>query len=204
ALLARWPDHSDVALVTTDGFLYPNAELERRGLLGRKGFPESYDVRRLVEFLHRVKAGAEEVRAPTYSHLFYDVQGPDHDVVVRRPDVLIVEGLNVLQTGRGTGTFVSDYFDISIYVDAEVEDVRRWYVERFLTLRDTVFQQPDSYFQRYAHLSEAEATETALGIWRDINEKNLIANIEPTRGRADIVLRKGGDHRVNEVLLRRI
>jgi type I pantothenate kinase len=204
ALLARWPDHPRVDLVTTDGFLYPNAELERRGLLRRKGFPESYDVRRLLEFLHMVKAGAEEVRAPTYSHLVYDVQGPEEDVVVRRPDVLIVEGLNVLQTSRANETYVSDFFDISVYVDADVDDVRRWYVERFLKLRDTVFQQPDSYFQRYADLSEDEARETALEIWRDINERNLVKNIEPTRARADIVLRKGGDHRVTEVLLRRI
>lgn len=204
ALLARWPDHPRVDLVTTDGFLYPNAELERRGLLGRKGFPESYDVRRLIEFVHRVKSGASEVRAPTYSHLVYDVQEPEHDVVVRQPDVLIIEGLNVLQTSHGTQTFVSDYFDISLYVDAEIDDVRRWYVERFLTLRDTVFQQPDSYFQRYAELSEDEAVATALEIWRDINERNLLSNIEPTRDRADIVLHKGGDHRVTQVRLRRI
>ena len=204
ALLSRWPDHPHVDLVTTDGFLYPNAQLEARGLLSRKGFPESYDVRRLLEFLHRVKSGAPEVRAPTYSHLLYDVQGPEHDVVVRQPDVLIVEGLNVLQTSRDTQVFVSDFFDISIYVNAHVDDVRRWYVERFLKLRETVFQHPDSYFQRYADLSVEDATGTALEIWRSINERNLLANIEPTRGRADIVLRKGGDHRVTEVLLRRI
>lgn len=204
ALLARWPDHPRVDLVTTDGFLFPNAELERRGLLSRKGFPESYDVRRLLEFLNAVKSGAPEVRAPTYSHLVYDVQGPEHDVVVRQPDVLIVEGLNVLQTNRIAPVFVSDYFDISIYVDADLDDVRRWYVERFLKLRDTVFQQPDSYFQRYADLSEDEAIETAQAIWRDINERNLVANIEPTRGRAAVILRKGPDHRVTEVKLRRI
>ena len=204
ALLGRWPDHPRVDLVTTDGFLFPNAELERRGLLTRKGFPESYDVRRLLEFLRKVKSGADEVRAPTYSHLVYDVQGPEHDVVVRRPDIVIVEGLNVLQVGRGTTSFVSDFFDISIYVDAEVADVRRWYVERFQTLRDTVFQQPDSYFARYAELSEEQATAIALDIWRDINERNLIANIAPSRDRAGVILHKGADHRVTQVRLRRI
>ncbi|WP_421120732.1 type I pantothenate kinase [Aquihabitans daechungensis] len=204
ALLARWPDHPRVDLVTTDGFLYPNAVLEQRGLLGRKGFPESYDVRRLLEFLRGVKSGSEEMRAPTYSHLTYDVLPPEHDIVVRTPDILIVEGLNVLQVSRGTTTFVSDFFDLSIYVDAEVEDVRRWYIERFHTLRRTVFTRPDSYFQRYAELSDDEATETALQIWKDINERNLVANIEPTRDRADVILRKGPDHHVDEVRLRRI
>lgn len=204
ALLARWPDHPRVDLVTTDGFLFPNAELERRGLLTRKGFPESYDVRRLLDFLRSVKSGEDEVRAPTYSHLTYDVLGPDHDEVVRRPDVLIVEGLNVLQTSRGTTTFVSDFFDLSIYVDADADDVRRWYIERFHTLRATVFQRPDSYFQRFAELSDEAATATALDIWRDINERNLVANIEPTRERADVILRKGADHHVDEVRLRRI
>lgn len=204
ALLARWPNHPRVDLVTTDGFLFPNAELERRGLLARKGFPESYDVRRLLEFLRGVKSGLDEVRAPTYSHLTYDVQGPEHDVVVRRPDIVIVEGLNVLQVSAATTTFVSDFFDISIYVDANVDDVRRWYIERFHTLRATVFTRPDSYFRRYSELSDQEATETALAIWRDINEANLVANIEPTRDRASVVLRKGPDHHVTEVRLRRI
>ncbi len=204
ALLSRWPNHPRVDLVTTDGFLFPNTELERRDLLTRKGFPESYDVRRLLAFLHDVKSGVEEVRAPTYSHLTYDVLPPDHDVVVRQPDIVIVEGLNVLQVGSGTTTFVSDYFDTSIYVDAAVEDVRRWYVERFLTLRATVFRNPDSYFARYANLTDEEAVATALGIWRDINEANLIANIEPTRDRANVVLQKGPDHRVTSVGLRRI
>lgn len=204
ALLARWPDHPRVDLVTTDGFLYPNAELERRGLLARKGFPESYDVRRLLEFLRGVKSGVDEVRAPAYSHLTYDVLPAADDVVVRSPDILIVEGLNVLQVGTGTTTFVSDFFDLSIYVDADVDDVRRWYVERFQTLRATVFQRPDSYFQRYASLSDEEATQTALEIWRSINERNLVDNIEPTRDRADVILRKGPDHHVDEVRLRRI
>ena len=204
ALLARWADHPRVDLVTTDGFLYPNAELEKRGLLGRKGFPESYDVRRLLGFLRGVKSGQDEMRAPTYSHLTYDVLPQEHDIVVRNPDILIVEGLNVLQVSRGTTTFVSDFFDLSIYVDADVEDVRRWYVERFHTLRRTVFTRPDSYFQRYAALTDAEATETALTIWQDINERNLVANIEPTRDRADVILRKAADHHVDEVRLRRI
>ncbi|MGN6696078.1 MAG: type I pantothenate kinase [Aquihabitans sp.] len=204
ALLARWPDHPRVDLVTTDGFLYPNAELEKRGLLGRKGFPESYDVRRLLQFLREVKSGVEETRAPTYSHLTYDVLPAADDIVVRHPDILIVEGLNVLQVSRGTTTFVSDFFNLSIYVDADVDDVRRWYIERFHTLRRTVFTRPDSYFQRYAELSDDEATETALQIWKDINERNLVANIEPTRDRADVILRKGPDHHVDEVRLRRI
>ena len=204
ALLARWPDHPRVDLVTTDGFLFPNAELERRGLLGRKGFPESYDVRRLLQFLRDVKSGADEARSPTYSHLTYDVLPPEDDVVVRQPDILIVEGLNVLQVSKGTTTFVSDFFDMSVYVDAEVDDVRRWYVERFHKLRATVFQDPDSYFQRFAALSDEEATKTALDIWKSVNERNLVKNIEPTRDRADVVLRKGPDHRVTEVRLRRI
>ncbi|MCU1499497.1 MAG: pantothenate kinase [Acidimicrobiales bacterium] len=204
ALLGRWPDHPRVDLVTTDGFLFPNAELERRGLLDRKGFPESYDVRRLLEFLRMVKSGASEVRAPTYSHLIYDVLDEAHDVVVCQPDIVIVEGLNVLQVGGGTTSFVSDFFDVSIYVDAEVTDVRRWYVERFQTLRKTVFQQPDSYFSRYADLTEEEATVLALDIWRDINERNLVANIAPTRDRAGVILQKGSDHRVTQVRLRRI
>jgi type I pantothenate kinase len=204
ALLARWPEHPRVDLVTTDGFLLPNTELERRGLLARKGFPESYDVRRLLQFLQEVKSGADVVRAPTYSHLTYDVLPSEDDVIVERPDILIVEGLNVLQVSRGTTMFVSDFFDTSIYVDADNDDVRRWYVERFHTLRGTVFRDPDSYFQRYAGLTDDEATGTALEIWRDINERNLVANIEPTRDRADVVLRKGPDHRVTEVRVRRI
>ena len=204
ALLARWPDHPRVDLITTDGFLYPNAELEQRGLLARKGFPESYDVRRLLRFLRDVKSGVDEVRAPKYSHLTYDVLPTTDDVVVCSPDILIVEGLNVLQTSTGTTTFVSDFFDLGLYVDAAVADVRQWYVERFHMLRRTVFTNPDSYFVRYASLSDDQATETALDIWREINERNLVANIEPTRDRADVIMRKGADHRVTEVRLRRI
>jgi type I pantothenate kinase len=203
ALLARWPDHPHVDLVTTDGFLLPNAELEAKGLLRRKGFPESYDVRRLLEFLAGVQAGTGPVRAPAYSHLTYDVLPAEHDIVVDRPDILIVEGLNVLQATPGAPANVSDSFDLSIYVDADVDDVRRWYVERFHTLRATVFQRPDSYFQRYAALTDDEATQVALDIWRDINERNLVENIAPTRERADVVLRKGPDHRVESVHLRR-
>ncbi len=204
ALLRRWPDHPQVDLVTTDGFLYPNDELRRRGLLDRKGFPESYDVRHLVQFLHDVRSGAPATRSPSYSHLTYDVLPPADDVIVGQPDILLVEGLNVLQVGVGTTAFVSDFFDLSIYVDADVADVRRWYVERFHTLRSTVFQRPDSYFQRYAELTDAEAEATALDIWRSVNERNLVTNIKPTRDRADVILRKGPDHRVTEVHLRRI
>ena len=191
ALLARWPDHPRVDLVTTDGFLYPNAELERRGLLQRKGFPESYDVRRLLRFLGDVKSGCARGVAPEYSHVIYDVL-PGEGIVVRRPDILIVEGVNVLQVGGGTTTFVSDFFDFSIYVDAEVADVRQWYVDRFLTLYDTVFQQPQSYFRRYADLDRrARRRRVAREIWHDINERNLIENIQPTRERASLVLSKG-------------
>jgi len=204
ALLARWPDHPRVSLVTTDGFLFPNAELEARNLMDRKGFPESYDVRRLLKFLNDAKSGAEIVRAPTYDHLTYDVLPSEHDVVVERPDILIVEGLNVLQVNGTTTTFVSDYFDISIYVDAEVADVRKWYVQRFNKLRETMFRRPGSYFSRYASLTDEEAEATALEIWRDINEANLVANIAPTRDRADVVLHKGPDHRVQSVRLRRL
>jgi type I pantothenate kinase len=207
-LLARWPDTPRVELVTTDGFLYPNAELERRNLLHRKGFPESYDRRRLMRFVAEVKSGADEVRAPVYSHLTYDIV-PGAEVVVRRPDVLIVEGLNVLQPAlvRGDGRqglAVSDFFDFSIYVDARTEDVRRWYVERFLELRRTAFARPESYFHRFASLSDEEAVARAEQIWRDINGRNLIENVLPTRGRATLVLGKGPDHAVRRVRLRKL
>ena len=202
ALLARWPDHPRVDLVTTDGFLYPNEELERRGLMERKGFPESYDVRSLLQFLREVRSGAPEVCAPVYSHVTYDVlDGPG--VAVRQPDILIVEGLNVLQVNP-TATFVSDFFDFSIYVDAEVEHVRAWYVDRFMTLYDTVFKSGDSYFHRFASLSRDEAMSVALAIWGDINERNLVENILPTRARASLILVKDPDHRVGEVRLRRL
>jgi type I pantothenate kinase len=203
ALLSRWPDHPNVDLVTTDGFLHPNATLVERNILNRKGFPESYDVRRLLTFMRELKSGAEEVRAPVYSHVAYDVV-PGQELAVRRPDILILEGLNVLQVNPGATEFVSDYFDFSIYVDADEADVQSWYVDRFLKLRETVFRDPTSYFRHYAHLSRDEAVETALGIWREINGKNLEENILPTRSRASLVLRKGKDHTVTEVSLRKL
>jgi type I pantothenate kinase len=205
ALLARWPDHPEVALVTTDGFLRPNAELERRGLMDRKGFPESYDVGALVRFVAAVKSGEPEVRAPVYDHVSYDVV-PDDKVVVRQPDVLIVEGLNVLQSGSGGDrrVFLSDYFDFSIYVDADEADIRRWYVERFRTLRSTAFRDPRSYFSRYADLDDAAAAATAEEIWERINGRNLRENVLPTRSRADLILRKGPDHAVEQVHLRKL
>jgi type I pantothenate kinase len=202
ALLSRWPDHPKVDLVTTDGFLFPNGTLEERGIMMRKGFPESYDTRRLLAFLRAVKSGASEVRAPIYSHVVYDII-PDQELSVRQPDIIILEGLNVLQAGA-TQEFVSDYFDYSIYIDANESSIRQWYVERFLTLRETVFQDPDSYFQHFAALSDAEAVAVAKGIWRDINGKNLTENILPTRARAALILHKADDHRVTSVKLRKL
>ena len=204
-LLSRWPDHPRVELVTTDGFLHPNAELERRGILERKWFPESYDTAALVEFIRAIKSGEPEVSAPVYSHLRYDVQ-VDERVIVRQPDVLIVEGLNVLQTGTAAGdaVFVSDFFDFALYLDADEDDIRRWYVERFRALRSTAFADPDSYFHRYARLSDVEADATAGRIWDEINGPNLVENILPTRSRADLILRKGPDHLVDHVRLRRL
>jgi type I pantothenate kinase len=206
ALLSRWPDHPEVALVTTDGFLWPNAVLEERGLMDRKGFPESYDVANLVRFVAQVKAGVPEVTAPVYSHLLYDIV-PDEKVVIRQPDVLIVEGLNVLQTGTASDdrrVFVSDFFDFSVYVDADEHDIVRWYVERFRTLRGTAFRDPRSYFNRYASLSDVDADATALDIWERINGENLRRNVLPTRSRADLILHKGPDHAVEDVHLRKL
>ncbi len=206
ALLSRWPNHPRVDLVTTDGFLHPNAELEARGLMHRKGFPESYDQAALLEFLIDVKTGVEVAEAPIYSHTVYDII-PDERLTVRQPDVLIIEGLNVLQTRSAEASqpsvFVSDYFDFSIYVDAAEDHIEQWYVDRFLTLRDTVFQNPDSFFRRYGDLSTDEAIAEARGIWRAINGPNLRDNIAPTRDRADLVLRKGRDHAVEQVRLRK-
>jgi len=205
-ILARWPNHPKVDLITTDGFLFPNDVLEERGLMQRKGFPESYDRRRLVQFLDDVKSGNPSVAAPVYSHLVYDVV-PDEEVVVSQPDILVVEGLTVLQAPHDAvdnQVFVSDYFDFSIYVDAEVTDIRDWYVSRFFALRETAFQDPKSYFRRYADLDDAEAEATAIDIWKRINERNLYENILPTRGRADLILHKGPDHAVSEVSLRRL
>jgi type I pantothenate kinase len=208
ALLARQPDHPRVDLVTTDGFLYPNSALEARGLMGRKGFPESYDRRRLIGFLLDLKAGTTEIPVPVYSHEAYDIL-PDHVQIIQKPDIVIVEGLNVLQTGPGQeGTaprlFASDFFDFSIYVDAGEALVETWYITRFLQLRDTVFQRPTSYFHRYAGLTEAEAIAVARDIWQTINAPNLRENIAPTRERAHLILTKGADHHVQEIRLRRL
>jgi type I pantothenate kinase len=203
ALLAGWPEHPRVDLVTTDGFLHPNVVLEGRGLMNRKGFPESYDTRRLLAFLIDVKSGKSPVTAPVYSHLTYDIV-PGAVQEVSRPDVLILEGLNVLQPGRGSHLAVSDFFDFSIYLDAEEADVAEWYEERFMTLRETVFTDAKSYFHRYAALSDREARETARRIWRDVNGVNLSRNIAPTRERAHLILRKGADHDVATVWLRKL
>lgn len=207
ALLSRWPEHPKVDLVTTDGFLYSNEVLEQRGLMERKGFPESYDVRRLVRFMHDVKSGLPEVSVPVYSHVIYDIV-PDRLQMVCQPDIVIVEGLNVLQTGDGRGQalnlFVSDFFDFSLYVDAEEQDIQNWYIERFLTLRETVFRDPDSYFHRFSHLTDSEAVALALQIWNDINGVNLRENILPTRNRARLILKKGPDHHVQSVRLRKL
>jgi type I pantothenate kinase len=206
-MLAHWPEHPQVALVTTDGFLYPNAELERRGLMHRKGFPESYDRKALLRFVIDIKSGKDEVEAPVYSHLTYDVT--EEKVVVQRPDVVIIEGLNVLQPagvrpdGR-TGLAVSDFFDFSVYVDAATRDIRRWYTDRFLRLRETAFRDPASYFSKYAALSHDQAVDEAGRIWDTINGPNLKQNVEPTRSRATLVLRKDHDHSVRWVRLRKL
>jgi type I pantothenate kinase len=208
ALFARWPNTPRVDLVTTDGFLYPNAVLEREGLMERKGFPESYDLPALLRFLNEVKAGRHPVSAPIYSHLVYDVK-PNEWVTVDQPDILIVEGLNVLQTGRPPKDgkaipYVSDFFDFSIYLDADEDVLLRWYVDRFLALRGTAFSDPQSYFHRYSKLSDEEAVKTASSIWSRINLVNLNENILPTRQRADLILTKGESHLIEEVALRRL
>jgi len=208
ALLARWPHVPKVDIVTTDGFLYPNAVLAREGLMEKKGFPESYDLPALLRFLTDVKAGRRPARAPIYSHLIYDVI-PNQWVEVDRPDILIVEGLNVLQTGRlpkdGKAIpFVSDFFDFSVYLDADEAVLKDWYVDRFLTLRGTAFRDPKSYFHRYAKLSDTEAVETASGIWERINLVNLHENILPTRQRSDLILKKCSNHTIEHVSLRRL
>lgn len=207
-MLAHWPEHPRVSLVTTDGFLYPNAELEKRGILHRKGFPESYDRRALLKFVMDIKSGREVVHAPTYSHLVYDVM-PDEPVIIKAPDIVIVEGLNVLQPARvrddgRTGLAVSDFFDFTVYVDARKSDIRRWYTERFLHLRETAFRNPASYFARYAGLTADEARAESRRIWDSINGPNLDQNIVPTRSRATLVLRKGSDHSVSYVRLRKL
>jgi len=207
-MLEHWPENPSVSLVTTDGFLLPNAELERRGLLTRKGFPESYDRKALLRFVMDIKSGKDEVKAPTYSHLTYDVV-PDERVVVGRPDIVIIEGLNVLQPARARldgrpGLAISDFFDFSVYVDAATADIRTWYVDRFLRLRETAFRNPASYFARYGDLTEEEAVEEAHRIWDSINGPNLKQNVQPTRGRATLVLRKAADHSVRWVRLRKL
>ena len=203
ALLSHWPDHPQVALVTTDGFLYPNKVLEARGLMRRKGFPESYDQRRLLKFVADVKSGAEEVYAPVYSHLSYDVV-PGKLVRVARPDILILEGLNVLERGAGDRLFVSDFFDFSVYVDADEETLLEWYTARFMKLKETAFQNPSSYFHHLARVSDDEARTTAARIWQGINLVNLRENVLPTRERARLILKKGPGHRATGVYLRRL
>lgn len=207
ALLRRWPSSPKVELVTTDGFLYPNRVLEDRGLMERKGFPESYDRVRFLRFLSEVKAGRPKVTAPVYSHLVYDVV-PGKHITVDRPDILIVEGLNILQPGEWPRSgkpivFASDFIDFSVYIDATEPALRQWYVERFLRLRDTAFRDPNSFFHRYSKLTETEAVERAVSIWASINLPNLIENILPTRGRADLILTKAADHSIDQVSLRR-
>ena len=221
ALLAKWDAHANVALVPTDGFLWPNAELERRGLMTRKGFPESYDARRLVRFLADIKSGKTDVKAPVYSHFTYDIV-PDKTVTVSRPDILIIEGLNVLQPARQLEKcnlptrdpnslvsppehlpYVSDFFDFSIYLDANQKQIESWYIERFMMLRKTAFQDPANYFHRYSKLSSTDAEQKAHDIWHTINLVNLSENIECTRQRADLILHKAGDHAIEQILLRK-
>ncbi|MGI8458702.1 MAG: type I pantothenate kinase [Propionibacteriaceae bacterium] len=207
-LLASWPHQPKVELITTDGFLLPNAELERRGIPHRKGFPESYDRRALMRFVIDVKSGKQRVTAPVYSHLVYDIVPGEH-IVVTKPDILIVEGLNVLQPARArpdgtTGLAVSDFFDFSVYVDAHHNAVRNWYIQRFMALRDTAFRDPRSFFTRFAAMGETEALATARQIWDSINGPNLAMNIKPTRARATAVLRKDADHRVEWVRIRKL
>lgn len=210
ALLSRWPNTPKVDLITTDGFLLPNAVLEAENLMQRKGFPESYDVKALLAFLTDVKAGREHVEAPIYSHLVYDVV-PGETVSVDRPDILIVEGLNVLQARRPSSAeperavpFVSDFFDFSVYIDAEDETLKQWYVDRFMRLRETAFQDPQSYFHRYSKLRDDEAVATASHIWNGINLPNLRENVRPTRARADLILTKGDNHMIERVDLRKV
>ncbi|MDB5473087.1 MAG: type pantothenate kinase [Devosia sp.] len=208
ALLQRWPSSPKVDLVTTDGFLYPNAVLAERGIMERKGFPESYDRARFVQFLADIKSGQGNVAVPVYSHLVYDVV-PGSEIIIDRPDILIVEGLNILQPGELPRTgkpilFASDFIDFSIYIDAETEDLETWFMERFFQLRETAFRDPSSFFRRFAEMSEEEAGNFGRMVWRTINLPNLLDNVLPTRGRADLVLKKGGDHRIEDVQLRRV
>jgi type I pantothenate kinase len=208
ALLSRWPNHPKVDLITTDGFLYPNRTLEAKGMMDRKGFPESYDLRGLLRFLSDLKSGKSELEVPVYSHLAYDIVPGKHKIL-RQADIVIIEGLNVLQTSDGRGqtpprTFVSDFFDFSIFIDADEQNIRQWYIDRFMTFRNTVFRDPEAYFHRYASLTDEEARETALRIWESINAVNLRKNILPTRERAHLILEKAEDHSVRSVLLRKL
>lgn len=200
-LLSRWDTQKTVNLVTTDGFLYPNKTLERKGLMKRKGFPESYDTKKLVNFMIEVKSGKKKVEAPTYSHLTYDIL-PDKVEVINEPDILIVEGINVLQVNQTNTVLVSDFFDFTIYIDADENNIKKWYIERFLLLQKTAFQNPMSYFHRYTALSKDEAIKQATEIWQEINALNLKENILPTRHRAHIVLKKGQEHRMERVYLK--
>ena len=202
AVLSRWADHPHVELVTTDGFLWPTRVLEQRGLLGRKGFPESYDMRRLIGFLAAAKSGAEHLSAPTYSHELYDIV-PGQDQRIERADVLLFEGLNVLQTVSNVSVVASDFFDLSIYIDADADIIETWYVDRFLMLQRTAFQKPSSYFHHYKDLDRTQAEDVAREIWRNVNLRNLTENILPTRERADLVIHKGRSHMTEELWLRR-
>ncbi|QOR47147.1 type I pantothenate kinase [Trueperella pecoris] len=205
-LLSRWPHTPNVALVPTDGFLFPNSVLTERGLMGRKGFPESYNRRAILDFLQHVKSGAQHIEVPVYDHITYDIV-PGERIVVDKPDILIVEGLNVLQPARPHAAeqlAVSDYFDFSIYLDADEADLERWYISRFRSLRHTAFSHADSYFRSYANLTDEEAEATAHQIWASINLPNLRENIAPTRSRATVTLTKGKDHRIEEIKLRKI
>jgi len=206
-LLSQLPSHPKVDLVTTDGFLLPNAELEKRGIMKKKGFPESYDTRSLISFLTKVKSGVSGVQSPVYSHLTYDIV-PNECITIENPDILIVEGLNVLQTSLTINQsmpnyFVSDFFDFSIYVDADVNNIEKWYIDRFIKLRDTAFQEEQSYFKKYAQLSLEESIEISKRIWKEINFENLIHNILPTRNRADLILFKNNNHHIDCIKLRK-
>lgn len=208
ALLARWPGHPRVDLMTTDGFLYPNAELEKRGLMGRKGFPESFDTDRLLRFLGDVKSGLDKAFAPVYSHFHYDIL-PGQTAVVEHPDILIIEGLNILQPAQmprdgGTIPFVSDFIDFAIYIDADPCIIEKWYLTRFMRLRTTAFRDPGAYFHKYAAMDPEDVRRAALKLWREINLKNLHDNILPTRRRAQLILQKGENHRVEAVSLRKL
>ena len=200
-LLQRWEAHPRVDLITTDGFLYPAAELNRRGIMNRKGFPESYDQRALLRFVTDVKAGKPRCEAPVYSHTLYD-RIPDEKIIIDQPDILIVEGLNVLQTGPTL--MVSDLFDFSVYVDARTEDIEYWYIDRFLKLRETAFRTPGAHFSHYAELDDAHAEAEAREIWQSVNLPNLVENILPTRVRASLVLFKSNNHSVERVRMRKV